>query len=305
MARTKLASYSESSQKIRSYVSVVVFSSTALPFEFQEFSINVENGRLSWFVHRRYSEFDALHSQLLEAFGASISMPAFPGKYYGSHSQKVLEERRDELHAYLQSVLEISDVVSSLHFLKFIGILNDNSLENEAGALKRQVFHIDKAMKLFEAGDIILFRSDFALSALQRSVTFSDYDHAAIVVRFASKDRTPSSLYLLEATGEGVHTYDLRRRLFAWNDVKASMVFRKLIVPEHESDHIVKLVGFRQTVDGLQYGYVYSLLFLSFSIYMPCSLFPFYLRCSYEPALPLFQAASNGHFDAKECRSRS
>ena len=46
--------------------------------------------------------------------------------------------------------------------------------------------------------------ADFALSALQRSLTFSDYDHAAIIVRNSIRDRSPSSLVLLEATGEGI-----------------------------------------------------------------------------------------------------
>lgn len=47
-----------------------------------------------------------------------------------------------------------------------------------------------------DTADILLFRGKGANCLIQRAFTGSDYDHAAVLLRFPS-----GSLYLLEATG--------------------------------------------------------------------------------------------------------
>lgn len=172
---------------------------------FVEYIIDVANGQLSWIVRRRFTEFEKLANSMESLFGASTSpprLPELPGKLYGNHSPERLERRKDELHSYLQQLLLVPDVSTSAPFMVFIGILNENSFEDGRDAGRRKV-HIDKAMKLLEPGDLILFKTNFTLSALQRSLTFSEVDHAALVVRSTLKSNSPATLHLLEATGDG------------------------------------------------------------------------------------------------------
>ena len=174
---------------------------------FIEYIIDVANGQLSWIVRRRFTEFEKLAASIASLFGASESasstrLPELPGKLYGNHSPERLERRKDELHAYLQQLVLMPDVATSAPFMVFIGILNENSFEDGRDAGRRKS-HIDKAMKFLEPGDLILFKTNFTLSALQRSLTFSEVDHAALVVRSTLKSNSPATLHLLEATGDG------------------------------------------------------------------------------------------------------
>lgn len=63
---------------------------------------------------------------------------------------------------------------------------------------------------------------------MQRTFTKSDYDHVGIVVRVPAHSRSDMSLFLLEATSDGVKKYPLRLRLFAWWISKAAMSWRRL-----------------------------------------------------------------------------
>lgn len=113
---------------------------------------------------------------------------------------------------------------------------------------------IEKALQLINYGDIILFRTKSVLSAIQRKLTDSEYDHVAIVIRFPFNDNKPESLYLLESTGDGVHTYPLHRRLLAWYYFSERLSIRRLNF-NRTSELGNKLVKFVDRVDGFKYGY--------------------------------------------------
>ncbi len=52
--------------------------------------------------------------------------------------------------------------------------------------------------------DIVLFHNNsHFLFSLQRAVTFSSYDHAAVIIRNPPEDMSPAALFLLESTGDG------------------------------------------------------------------------------------------------------
>lgn len=64
------------------------------------------------------------------------------------------------------------------------------------------------SMRSFEdsadTGDLLLFRGKTLSCSLQRSVTRSEYDHVALILRYSSGD-----LYLFEATGNMVPFHSL------------------------------------------------------------------------------------------------
>ncbi|XP_051836843.1 sorting nexin-22 isoform X2 [Antechinus flavipes] len=67
-------------------------------------------------IHRRYSEFHALHKQIKK----SCKVPDFPPKRVPNWRPKVLELRRQGLEAYIQGVLYLNQEVPKemLEFLK-------------------------------------------------------------------------------------------------------------------------------------------------------------------------------------------
>ncbi|KAM9070579.1 sorting nexin-22 isoform X2 [Sarcophilus harrisii] len=67
-------------------------------------------------IHRRYSEFHALHKQIKK----SCKVPDFPPKRVPNWRPKVLEQRRQGLEAYIQGVLYLNQEVPKemLEFLK-------------------------------------------------------------------------------------------------------------------------------------------------------------------------------------------
>ena len=52
-----------------------------------------------------------------------------------------------------------------------------------------------------DTGDIILFKGSKAITAVTRTITWSDFDHVAMVLKFESD---PDNIYFIEAVGTGV-----------------------------------------------------------------------------------------------------
>ena len=52
-----------------------------------------------------------------------------------------------------------------------------------------------------DTGDLLLFRGNKAITAITRAVTYSHFDHVAIVLRFFEQ---PKELFYLEAISSGV-----------------------------------------------------------------------------------------------------
>lgn len=100
-------------------LSIPSFRSEASSVEkgFTVFKIDVlVNGRLHS-VEKRYSEFHALHKMLKK----SIKPPEIPSKHVRNWVPKVLEQRRQGLELYLQTVIMENEVLPKI-FLDFLNI---------------------------------------------------------------------------------------------------------------------------------------------------------------------------------------
>ncbi|KAM9306712.1 sorting nexin-24 [Pholidichthys leucotaenia] len=100
-------------------VSIPSFRSenTSMEKGFTVFKIDVlMNGRQHT-VEKRYSEFHALHKMLKK----SIKPPEIPSKHVRNWVPKVLEQRRQGLEIYLQSIIMENEVLPKI-FLDFLNI---------------------------------------------------------------------------------------------------------------------------------------------------------------------------------------
>nr|XP_009682684.1 PREDICTED: sorting nexin-24 isoform X2 [Struthio camelus australis] len=87
------------------------------PYPMQVFKIEVlMNGR-KHFVEKRYSEFHALHKKLKKF----IRTPEIPSKHVRNWVPKVLEQRRQGLELYLQTVILENEELPKI-FLDFLNV---------------------------------------------------------------------------------------------------------------------------------------------------------------------------------------
>jgi len=63
---------------------------------------------------------------------------------------------------------------------------------------KNDGFSEDQFIENANTGDILLFRGSMGGQQLIRAVTFSEYDHVAMILKF---DQEPDEVYFIEATG--------------------------------------------------------------------------------------------------------
>ena len=215
----------------------------------------MKRGPLLWNVYRRYSEFVVLHHNLESL---AICLPILPPKHLLALSKESLVQRKNALNMYIQGwflvyllldvdLIAIPDIWTLFPVMEFFGLVKNHDLVKDSRMM------ITQALRLIEAGDIILFRTNTILSALQRQVTNCRYDHVAIVVCFPFNSSKSDSLHLLEATGDGVHTYSLKRRLTAWSSYAEEIALRRLKI-SRSFDIIKRLVRFADRVDGFKYN---------------------------------------------------
>ncbi|NXJ81250.1 SNX24 protein, partial [Trogon melanurus] len=84
---------------------------------FQVFKIEVLMSGRKHFVEKRYSEFHALHKKLKKF----IRTPEIPSKHVRNWVPKVLEQRRQGLELYLQTVILENEELPKI-FLDFLNI---------------------------------------------------------------------------------------------------------------------------------------------------------------------------------------
>ncbi|KAL4227564.1 Sorting nexin-24 [Mactra antiquata] len=80
------------------------------------YRVDVFQSGSSHCLYKRYSEFEELHKQLKKM----INTPEFPPKKVMKFSQKIIEQRRVLLEAYLQGILDSEEIPRI--FLKFLGV---------------------------------------------------------------------------------------------------------------------------------------------------------------------------------------
>ena len=118
------------------------------------------------------------------------------------------------------------------------------------GGVGREVVHISMMKQFVKFGDIVLFKSSNAVSAAQRGLTGSEWDHVGMVI----KQSYMHPLELLEATGEGVVVTSLVPRLRGYGMGFAKyMAVRRLDVQRTwEMQH--KLSNFVRSTEGKPYS---------------------------------------------------
>ncbi|KAI8921865.1 Phox homologous domain-containing protein [Powellomyces hirtus] len=124
------------------------------------YTIQLKGPFRSWTVHKRYSEFTALHKDLQNELGSEPTMQ-LPPKHFSLFGHSTLtdpvkiEERRRGLESYLRGILYSGDTKwrRSHAWLKFLGIAEPPSKGsgNEKAALSPQVFTPAAWMTEFQA----------------------------------------------------------------------------------------------------------------------------------------------------------
>lgn len=259
--------------------------------EYTEFEIRVVSPGLQWEVYKRYSEFAELNKQIatwieelspsrrsrLSPSSSSSSpflLPKFPpSKIVGNLKQEFVQQRCLALDQWMKETMKIEEINTSPPVLLFLGALetrgaslshSSSSSSNSNGTSSSsspssshqplQSLHLDALLSVLDAGDIVLFRTRGFLQRVQRTVTGSSYDHVGLVIRIPWTSTRSSALHLLEATSEGVRTYNLSRRLRAWYLSQAFIAIRQLKYSKKNNEFYSTLDAFVSDVDGLPYS---------------------------------------------------
>mmetsp|Transcript_4900 Transcript_4900/g.7259 ORF Transcript_4900/g.7259 Transcript_4900/m.7259 type:complete len:541 (+) Transcript_4900:12-1634(+) len=216
-----------------------------------QYEVEVTVSKMSWVIYRRYSEFETFHRKLAREVG---KLPKLPGKKWtGNMTAAFLEERRKALDVYLKSLTTIPEASTNHNLLEFLGFLRDRSQK------KAQRVDSSALIKMVKPGDLVLFRTQGTLPALQRTVLSSEYDHVGILVQKEVSKVTAQlygcDLFLLESTNEGVHTYPMLSRMRAWDHSGATIVIRRLSIESTTPEKIASsLKSFTKSVEGKNYS---------------------------------------------------
>ena len=167
----------------------------------------LKQGRLSWRVVKRYSDFKEFKEKL-DRNEANVrkmdleGLPLLPAKTLPfakvAMSESVVQKRRLGLERYMKELLKIPGATDNVEVLSFLGVVNSArhggtnkaAKREESGGEKggggestRGVIHISQLRGMVKWGDLILFRCANSVSAAQRLATGAEWDHVALVVK--------------------------------------------------------------------------------------------------------------------------
>jgi hypothetical protein len=178
-------------------------------------------------------------------------------------SEEFVCDRMGKLNDYCDEITLDDDIVSSVYFLEFIGVIDPSysalpSAPKESSYFPRHQMHIDHFGTIAEPGDILLYYTPGLLPSAYRTLIRSPWDHVAIVVNNPSGQEYTDQrrLRLLEATIEGVHMYPLVSRLKLWKQSYPNMkiAFRKLNGLRRTGEFIRKMDSFVLRNEGAMYS---------------------------------------------------
>lgn len=82
------------------------------------FRIIVNLGIRKWELWKRYSQFESLDTDLRSKHP---KLPKLPGKtFFKLQAKEDIGKRREELHAYLQDIVNRQDLRTNTHFREFL-----------------------------------------------------------------------------------------------------------------------------------------------------------------------------------------
>ncbi|XP_025021813.1 sorting nexin-24 isoform X1 [Python bivittatus] len=126
----------------------------------QVFKIEVlMNGR-KHFVEKRYSEFHALHKKLKKF----IRTPEIPSKHVRNWVPKVLEQRRQGLEFYLQSIVLENEELPKM-FLDFLNVRHFPSLPKAESCGSFEETESEESSKLSHQPVLLFLRDPYVLPA--------------------------------------------------------------------------------------------------------------------------------------------
>jgi hypothetical protein len=225
--------------------------------EYVAYEIAVVKPPLRWAVWRRYSEFRTLNAglcKLPELRG--VRLPDLPRrKVFGSLRDAFIEKRKAQLTVYWDEIMLLVDKLgSSMPFLSFIGALKVPEKSAVLAGVEDRAVRLDTLQVIAKEGDVVLFKTAGVLQRLHRGLLSTDYDHVGIVIRIPEFSTSPASLFLLEATTDGVLSYPLRRRLLAWSSCGAHLAYRPLRMTRTRTT-ATALADFVALNDGKPYSF--------------------------------------------------
>jgi len=88
------------------------------------YCVRIRNGASSTDVHKRYSEFEAMHKAITGQFGEARSPKFPPKKMFGNMSAQFLEQRKVELEGYIKSVVADAGILNQSQALwEFLNVI--------------------------------------------------------------------------------------------------------------------------------------------------------------------------------------
>ncbi|ETW10303.1 hypothetical protein H310_00643 [Aphanomyces invadans] len=221
--------------------------------EYTAYKIQVEFNGLAWTVDRRYKQFYALHDALVREadYPYKMYLPALPPRRALTPKKgSFVAKRQQRLEAYLQDLVALPNLAEDVRVMGFLGMVSTARNSEMHPRDTRSVVHVSALHTALEYGDILLFKTRFGTSKVQRKLTGARYDHAAIVVPGSA----PGLLSMLESTGEGIQVYPLKTRLLAYSrEVTNAIVARRVLAPR-TPETLAKLQQFVLDVNGNKYS---------------------------------------------------
>ena len=108
-------------------------------------------------------------------------------------------------------------------------------------------------METADTGDILLFRGNRATSFLTRTLTWSNYDHVAMVLKF---ENDPNEVFYIESVGKvgvTINRWSLLRKHIGKNKFYRKCTFRH-ISAERDDDMMDKVDQLVKEIVGHKYG---------------------------------------------------
>ncbi|XP_073532943.1 sorting nexin-24 isoform X3 [Phyllobates terribilis] len=140
------------------YVPTFRYEESDLERGYTVFRIEVlVNGR-KHFVEKRYSEFHALHKKLKK----SIKTPEMPSKHVRNWIPKVLEQRRQGLESYLQTIIYENEELPKI-FLDFLNVRHLPSLPKAESCGSIEDIESEETSKLSHQPVLLFLRDPYVL----------------------------------------------------------------------------------------------------------------------------------------------
>uniref|UniRef100_A0A803XL09 Sorting nexin 24 n=1 Tax=Meleagris gallopavo TaxID=9103 RepID=A0A803XL09_MELGA len=156
---------------------------------FEVFKIEVLMSGRKHFVEKRYSEFHALHKKLKKC----IRTPEIPSKHVRNWIPKVLEQRRQGLELYLQTVILENEELPKI-FLDFLNVRHVPTLPKAESCGSFDETESEESSKLSHQPVLLFLRDPYVLPKANGNQTCH-----LLTVLYDLPCSVPTALLLIQA----------------------------------------------------------------------------------------------------------